>query len=206
MNKHRRRQMRANLRWWYAQATDVEINVGLRWYEEAQEFSKELAERFNTSGEICAGVISALSPNNKWGRNKIDAEIVLSAVREGVEESKVKVCTYNNNKRKAFAIAGGSIRILKQSPKTYAFARNVGEMDEAYVTIDKWHLRACQSRSKTSKEVKTTVTPKQYGLLQKDCLKVADEFGLRGYEFQAIVWNVIRNRWLNLSDTSDKKK
>lgn len=189
--------MRSNLRWWYGRASEEEISDGLTWYLEAMEFSKKLSERFGVSGEICAGVISALSPNNKWGRNKFDAIQVLDAVAKGYDEDAVKVCTYNSNKRKAFAIARGDKRILQQSPKTYAFARNVGEMDDGFVTIDKWHLRACQTRSLKYKDTKTTVTPKQYGLLQNDCIKIALDYDVKGYEFQAIVWGVIRNQWNN---------
>jgi hypothetical protein len=51
--------------------------------------------------------VSALSPNNRWERNKVDAKAVLRAVRDGVDCADVKVCTYDANKRKAFEIAKG---------------------------------------------------------------------------------------------------
>jgi len=191
-----RKAMRSNLRTWWNEATELEREAGVNWYSEAQSFAKELSVRFNVSREVAAGVISALSPNNKWERNKIDAVAVFEAVQAGVPMDRVKVCTYNANKEKAFEIAKGNQSILKQSPKTYAFARNVGEMDEAFVTIDKWHLRACQTISKKPKACKESCTAKQYRLLQDDCLKVAAEYGVSGHVFQATIWTTIRNRWM----------
>jgi hypothetical protein len=192
-----RKRMRSNLRKWWTESTFEERQEGLGWYSDAQEFAKELSTRFNVSREVSAGVISALSPNNRWERNKVDAIAVFEAVQVGVAPDRVKVCTYNANKEKAFEIAKGNKKILKQSPKTYAFARNVGEMDNKFVTIDKWHLRACQTTSKSPRKCKESCTAKQYRLLQEDCIKVAGEYGIDGHVFQATIWTTIRNRWSN---------
>ena len=190
-----RKQVRRNLREWFKRATDDELNQGLTWYAEAQEYAQELSNTFGVSGEIAAGVISALSPNNKWNRNKFDAMQVLQAVRDGRSPDDVKVCTYNANKAKAFEIAMGNTRILKQSPKTYAFARNVGALDPDHVTIDKWHLRACQTTSRKPVQASESVTPKQYRIIEDETAKVAREMGVTGYVFQAVVWVTIRNQW-----------
>ena len=193
---HTRSRVRKNLLAWWEESSKDEMDSGRNWYSEAQSFASHLSDTYGVSGETAAGVISALSPNNKWERNKIDAEAVLTAVSVGVTDPHaVKVCTYNANKAKAFSIAMGDTTILKDSPKTYAFARNVGECDGNYVTIDKWHLRACQSVSKQPKELQTSVTPKQYRILQEETLKVARAMGVCGYVFQAVVWVTIRNRW-----------
>jgi len=191
-----RKQMRANLRTWWSEATDEERTDGSVWYAEAQAFAQALSKEFNVSRECAAGVVSALSPNNKWERNKVDARAVFVAVRDGVPAEAVKVCTYNANKLKAFEIAKGNRKILQKSPKTYAFARNVGEQDTSFVTIDKWHLRACQTASKKPKECKEACTPAQYRALMDDCLSVARELGVDGHVLQATVWVTIRNRWM----------
>ena len=64
------------------------------------------------------------------------------------------------------------------------------------VTIDKWHLRAIQTSSKSPKECKTSVTPLQYKNLEKDCQKVAKKYDILPSTLQAIVWVTIRNRWM----------
>ena len=186
---------RSLLNYWYNESTLEERESGKVWYDEAKEYVKILSLRFDTPQLICAGVISALSPNNRWKRNKLDAHTVLDAVKKGLSADQVKVCTYNNNKLKAFAIARGDIKILKQSPKTYAFAKNISGEDINKVTIDKWHLRAIQTRSSSPRECKTTVTPLQYKLLERDCQKVAKKYNINPSTLQATVWVTIRNRW-----------
>jgi len=196
MTKKELKKYRSNLRTWYNRATKDEIKQGLVWYKDAMDFAKQLSTDYGVRGEVAAGVISALSPNNRWERNKYDAVQVLMAVRDNVPMDEVKVCTYDANKAKAFAIAKGDRKILTSSPKTYAFARNVGENDSDFVTIDKWHLRACQTSSKKSKTCRESVTPKQYRIIQEETVKVAKEMGVKAYQFQAIVWVTIRNQWI----------
>jgi hypothetical protein len=200
-NLKARAAIRSSMRYWYKLASTQEVQDGLKWYPKAHTDCQRMA-RIKTKGAfsplICAGVVSALSPNNKWNRNLYDAENVLQAVADNKPSDSVKVCTYTSNKLKAFEIARGNKEILSKSPKTYAFAKNVGELDEKFVTIDVWHLRACQTRSLTRKQdVRESVTPLQYKIIQEETMKVAKEFGLKGYEFQAIVWVTIRNRWSN---------
>ena len=173
MTLQERTKGRSLLNYWYNESTLEERELGEVWYDEAKEYVKILSLRFDTPQLICAGVVSALSPNNRWERNKLDAHTVLDAVSQSLSSSQVKVCTFNNNKEKAFAIARGDIKILQQSPKTYAFAKNISGEDINKVTIDKWHLRAVQTRSSSPKACKTSVTPLQYKLLEKDCQKVA---------------------------------
>ena len=197
MTLQERTKGRALLNFWYNESTPDERESGRTWYDEAKSYVNILSLRFDVPKLICAGVISSLSPNNKWERNKIDAHAVLDAVSKGTPPDQVKVCTYNNNKHKAFAIARGDMKILKQSPKTYAFARNISGEDTHQVTIDKWHLRAIQTRSKSPKECKTSVTPLQYKNLEKDCQKVAKKYGVKPSTLQAIVWVTIRNRWMS---------
>jgi hypothetical protein len=190
-----RKRVRRNLKHWYAQSTSEDRYEGERWYSEASMFCQFLSEKYNVSKVVAAGVVSALSPNNKWGRNKIDAEIVLSAVSLGIDQSQVKVSTFNANKKRAFLIANGSQKMLKSSPKTYAFAKNIGDEDPNHVTIDRWHIRACQTTSKTPVQVKEHVTSKQYSVIEQETIKVANDLGLKPHQLQATVWVTIKNRW-----------
>ena len=189
------KKIRKNVRGWWDESTPCEKEQGRVWYKEAQDFARDLSVKYNVSREVAAGVISALSPNNKWERNKYDTIQVFEAIKAGLGPDDIKVCTYSSNKRKAFSIAMGDAKILRQSPKTYAFARNVGELDDNFVTIDKWHLRACQTMSKKSKRCRESVTPKQYRVIQEQTIKVARQIGVPAYVLQATVWVTIRNRW-----------
>ena len=181
---------------WAGRASDREREEGLRWYEEAMQFADYLSITFNVSKVVAAGVISALSPNNRWERNKIDAFNLIQAYKDGRTMEDVSVCTYTNNKRRAWGILSGDAEMLRKARKTHAFALNVGAMDESVVTIDKWMLRAFVTTSLKPKDVPTSCTPVQYDRLSAHFCKVARGMGYKPYELQAIIWVTIRNRWL----------
>ena len=174
------RTIQRNLQTWLDAATPEARRAGLTWYDDAQKYAAFLSVTFNVSRKVAAGVISALSPNNKWERNKIDD---------------VKVCTYGANKRKAFAIANGDQKILESSPKTHAFAMNVGELSADHVTVDKWHMRACLTNSRKRTKVQESPTKVQYKRIERITARMAKRYGLKGYELQAIIWVTIKENW-----------
>lgn len=186
----------SNLRVWIERADNECWNSGLWWYQEAQTFCRQLSDVTGVEELKIAAVVSALSPNNKWERNKIDATNMITAYVDGKNMEDVKVCTYNANKRKAIKILNEGVEIIQdKSPKTYSFAKNVGELDGKHVTIDKWHMRACETTSKNYTDTRTTLTPNQYKKVEDWTFEVANEYDLKGYEFQAIVWVTIKKFW-----------
>ena len=183
-------KIKNNLKYWLKLATKNEVDQGKNWYKDAQDFTEYLSKKYGIDSYVCASVISALSPNNKWDRNKIDAEAVINAYID--DHKDVKVCTYNANKNKAFDILNGKL-ITEKSPKTHAFAMNVGLLSSDHITIDKWHLRACVTKSKADAVESCTLV--QYRRAEKITSQIAKENNLKGYELQAIIWVTIRNNW-----------
>ena len=180
---------------WYTSANSNNIRKGMVWYSEAQEFCKYLNEKYGIDLYVCAAVISCLSPNNKWERNKIDAEAVIIAFINGISAESIKVCTYNNNKLKAFRVLNGEM-IAESSPKTHAFAMNVGRLSSDHITIDKWHIRACLCGiDEGAVDCVDGVTIKQYRRIEQLTSMVSQELGLKGYELQAIIWVTIKDAW-----------
>ena len=177
-------------------ATPQELRDGIEWYDDAMAFAQLLSDTFGIARVIAAAIISALSPNNKWERNKVDAWTLCQAYADGKGIDSFKVCTYNANKVRAWGIRSGTVAITKSSPKTYAFALNVGDRDESVVTLDKWMARAFSTTSLKPRKTPETFTPKQYERFQTHFVNVALRLGYKPYELQAIVWVVIRNRWL----------
>lgn len=181
---------------WLGKATPDQRYNGLRWYNEAQDWAKYLSETFDIEPYKTAAVISALSPNNKWERNKVDAFNVCQTWKDGKTAESVKVCTYGANKRKAFAILSGGTEITAKSPKTHAFAANVGLLASDFVTVDKWHIRACLCNPKEGiRDTVESCTPAQYRRLEAITLKLARKYGLKGYEVQAVIWVTIKEAW-----------
>jgi hypothetical protein len=88
----------------YFQSNALDRQTGLNWYNTAYNICLDLSIKYNVTVDIVAGVIAALSPNNKWESNIIDAEIMLRAWAADIDYDDVKVGTYNTNKGKAQTI------------------------------------------------------------------------------------------------------
>jgi len=188
-------KMTNHVSYWHDMATDNVIQDGVEWYDEAKDFALMLSNEFDVSPLRAGGVISALSPRNKWERNKIDAWNVFQAVRDDVSYDRVKVSTFDANKVRAFDIAKGNKEVHEASRKTHRFALNVGAFDMNAVTIDTWMLYLFQTKSKTRRELDNKITPKQYDLLERKFQRVSHNMGYAPAHLQAVVWLVIREQW-----------
>jgi len=168
-------------------ATQKEIKKGRGWYPKINKLCKKHAKNYDTDSDTVAGIIASLSPRNRWERNLEDAITVLDAVRDNVAPEDVSCGTYHKGKFKAFAVARKEVFIKPSSQKVYAFCQNIAQLNSDFVTIDVWHIRACGFNG--DKGVGTVA----YRQLHELTLQVAKDLGLKGYEFQAIVWESIRN-------------
>ena len=186
LTKNQLANVSKNLDKYFNLATDEQITEGLAWYKEANTFCIETAKQFNVAPSLVASVVSALSPRNKWRNNLKDTLSVLDAVSKGLGPTDIKVSTFHTNKFKAFALANGQTEITNDSRKTYSFVRNVGYLDSDRVTIDVWHLRACFDKTMGA------VGKLAYDQLERLTISKAKKLGLKGYEYQAIVWGSIQ--------------
>jgi hypothetical protein len=170
-------------------SNDEQIADGLNWYKDANSFCIETAKQFNTTSSVVASIVSALSPRNKWRTNLKDTITVLDAVKNNLGPTDVKVSTFHTNKFKAFAIASGKTEITNDSRKTYSFVRNVGQLDADRVTIDVWHLRACFG------ETMGSIGKLAYDQIESLTIRKAKRLGIKGYEYQAIIWGSIQSNF-----------
>ena len=175
-----------NLDYFFNYATNLDIIDGKAWYDVANQIVYNLASKYSYDTFTVANVLSALSPRNRWEQNIKDTETVLKAVKDGLEPTDVKVCTFNKNKFKAFRIAKGEISISSDSQKTYNFTKNIAHLDRTSLTVDIWHLRACLKQFKSIKSAQ--IGKLAYEQIKALTIKKAEKLGLRGYEYQAIVW------------------
>ena len=125
----------------YMQATPVDTQEGTIWYHNAHEICQDIATRYHLPLSTVVGVVSALSPNNKWDRNIYDAENIIRAFV--CEYEYPKVCTFTTNKDKAISIleceidSSENICAMLKGNKTIAFFRGIltdGQCDE--ITVD----------------------------------------------------------------------
>jgi hypothetical protein len=90
-------------------ANPAELQHGSRWYPDALAACETIAQSYSLPVDTVAGVIAALSPNNKWQRNIIDADNICRLYTAGGydDAAQCKVSTFNGNKRKALQILSG---------------------------------------------------------------------------------------------------
>ena len=185
------RKISKNLDYFFNLATDEEIKQGQRWYKEANKFCEAVAKQYNTTPLIVASVVSALSPRNKWEQNLKDSKKVFKAIKDGKSPEDIKVCTFHSNKFKAFELAKGNIYITENSPKTYNFVRNIAHLDPTAVTVDIWHIRVCIKQFKSIGNA--SIGKVAYKQIKDLTIKKAEKLGLKGFEYQAILWLSVQN-------------
>ena len=97
-------------------ATSQEVQLGVDWYRSALNISGRIASKYHLKVETVAGVIAALSPNNRWERNIIDAEAIIKCWAAGGTDEDilaVKCCTYTAMRQKALDILTRDIPIVE---------------------------------------------------------------------------------------------
>lgn len=159
------------------------LDNGFTWYEDAHVYAIDLAMEFNIELSKVIGIMAALSPNNKWERNKIDT-------RKFLEYPSIltKVCTFKGQRIKALKIYHGSglhedIEKVLNGIKTKNFYHNIMFYHKSTrVTIDMWAFRSVNMLPKL-KNVK---------LITQAYEDVANEFNILPHQLQAVVWGVVR--------------
>ena len=189
LTKNQLAKVSKNLDYYFNLATNEQINEGLQWYKKANDFCIEQSKVFNVDSFTVASIVSALSPRNKWLTNLKDTVTVLDAVKNGLGPTDIKVSTFHTNKFKAFAIAEGEVEITDESRKTYSFVCNVGNLDEDRATVDVWHLRACFNQTIGA------LGQLAYDQLERLTISKAKKLGLKGFEYQAIIWASVQSNF-----------
>jgi len=168
----------------FKQAKPYQIAQGKNWYRQANAFCEEISQSHNLPTWKVALIVSALSPRNKWHRNKLDAINLIEKQLDG------KYSTFNSNRDKAINILGcenilQGLSLLGKGKKTRAFFFNIYNPKSKVVCVDSW---ACRIAG----HPKDSPTPKQYDVISDAYKKVASKFNMTASELQAITWCVFR--------------
>ena len=185
----------------YDLATTGERVEGMEWYARANRVAADIASAHGISLETAAGVIAALSPNNRWERNIVDAENVIRAYSiGGAEEAEnVKVCTYGKMRTKAIQILEATsivdhASILNGRKITAFYECIIGRLDA--VCVDGHAYSIWFGDRLTMKQV-PNIGKKLYAEIVSDYVEAArilSEPGTLGvgtgsaFEVQAITW------------------
>jgi hypothetical protein len=178
-------------------ANAVERHEGLSWYGRAQALARHLSNQYGTGVCVTAGVIAALSPNNRWERNVVDAEALIRAYTYGENVDALKVCTFSKNKAKAITILQGADPLdVLGGRKVRAFYQCIVGQDSVCVDGHAYSIWLGQ-------RVTTNKTPKisdklydriseDYRIATKQINEITGDFYLPS-QVQAITWVAWRN-------------
>ncbi len=194
LNKYYLKKISNNLDYFFNLATKTDITNGKIWYPNSNDFCKEVANKYNCTPFLVANVVSALSPRNKWEQNLKDTITIFEAVKNNIAPENIKVCTFHSNKFKAYNSAKNNILIDASANKTFAFCENVGNLNSNYITVDIWHLRACFGKKIAIGSAQ--IGNVAYQQISRLTQSKAKQVGLKGYEYQAIVWLSVKENYL----------
>ena len=181
----------------YRDANKTQHAEGLLWYSDAQKAAHNIAVKYNIAVYLVVAVIAALSPNNKWSRNVINADMLIGAFLRGDGIDAVKVSTYHKMKAKAWDILAarpdydGAKAMLKGQKITSFFCDIMGEFN---VTIDGHARNIAYAERVGLTDDRTNIGVREYRALQAAYEEAARRIGLMPYQLQAITWRVWRDR------------
>ena len=196
-----------NIKAVYNQASVEEKDDGWTWYANANKAARALSETYDVPLYCAAGVIAALSPNNKWSRNLADAETLISAYLNGEPVESVSVCTYHTMRAKAWSVmdlcrdhaafaeadhapddtgVDEVVRLLKGQKISSFFAGIMGCRDEC--TIDGHARNIAYGERLSLSGSKFTIGKREYAALQMAYAQAGRDLGIPAYVLQAITW------------------
>ena len=181
----------------YRDADETQHAEGLLWYSDAQKAAYHIAVKYDIAVFIVVAVIAALSPNNKWTRNIVNADALIGAFMRGDGIDAVKVSTYHKMKQKAWDILAarpdydGAKTMLKGQKITSFFMDIMGEFN---VTIDGHARNIAYGERVGLTDDRTNIGVREYRALQAAYEEAARRVGLMPYQLQAITWRVWRDR------------
>lgn len=176
------------------------------WYFDANTFAQELADNYNTTVEIAAAIIAAVSPRMPWLRNKQIAETILARMGEFAEMNSLSAALemklgLSANIDMAIKIArGAAIETTLTGIKRRSFYNNIvaPNSDCNSVTVDTWMMDAyCNFTGKDkatalkfvrANEKAMNGTGSGYFLIADAVRIVAQEMSIKPHQVQALYW------------------
>jgi len=167
----------------YINASEEQLSHGFTWYKKANRICVKLSIKHDLPVYKVVGILSALSPRNKWERNIIDCESVI------IHGMKARVCTFNANKEKAVKILNcedesEAFRLLN-GRKVQSFYNNILKPKKvSTVTVDVHAMRSVGLNRAPNKTL--------YDQVEEAYTELGELLGMLPHEAQAVIWGVVR--------------
>ena len=180
-----------------ARAQPEDWTSGREWYWGARDRASRMATEFNVPIRLVCHIVAALSPGVRWLTNLEAAEQVLleepkikGVYRKNAERAREILTTYwneRNDGQQPYAC----YQILS-GPKVTAFAETIFNPDSNHsdVVLDFHAIGIALGKRFTSKTA-PDLRKKEREILDAAYRKVADSYGVRPHQIQAVTWT----RW-----------
>ena len=189
MFKYDSKEVNDNIEKVWEQHTLDDFNQGKMWYREANQFSLEVAEKYNVTPVVSAGVLSALSPLKEWELNKRITDNFFHRVNVNPEHGWKGVGHYATQKKKAWDIYSlvnpmvEEVSKILHGLKTVNFFGCIVDPDNTEaVCVDRHMIRVAVDTDNLK------ITEKQYLFLKKEYLNFANRVDMIPCHAQAVLW------------------
>jgi len=184
----------------YKLATPEEKRDGIVWYVNAFSDCKRIALDTKVPVHIVVGVVAALSPNNKWDRNIVNAKDLIEGYLNGEHVESIKMSTYHAMKHKAWSILDAmpdedGVSLILNGQKITSFYRNI--MGHDTCTVDGHARNIYYGVRHGLTDDKSNVGKREYFEISQAYVKAGKRVrvngrSLKAFEIQAITWVVWR--------------
>jgi hypothetical protein len=174
------------------QAKPIDFIQGENWYKNARLFSFKTSRKYNVSFRKVCAMLAALSPRNKWARNKTDC-IDLISYLTGNTNNFPKCATYGKMVDKAVRIFHSSddscenMLKLLNGPKIKAFFLNIYDSNSQNVTVDSW-IQLISLGKYISVDERPSLKISDYKLIESIIKDIAAKRKINPPIIQAVLW------------------
>jgi hypothetical protein len=163
----------------WAAVTPEHLEAGQLWYPNARLLVSDLADEYEASTRIVAGIVAALSQQCRWATNIERARHILSG---GIKPGGIPLAGL-----KARMILDGADPVEALGPQAYKVAAFYAALtgDDDAAVVDTWMLTAFDWH-------REGYGPKQYRTLAGILRNEAQANGLPTTAYQAAVWCAVR--------------
>lgn len=175
----------------FDQVTPDELQHGKTWYTNALQECQSMADCHQLPLHIVVGVVAALSPTNKWGRNLVDAHYMCKTFVDGGYLEECTPCTYKTMRDKAWSILqsmphdANDTAFILRGPKITDFFLCIMGADVCVIDGHAWCI--ANNDRRTMQEV-PSIGKKLRLELQAAYSKAGKKHGLTAYQMQASTW------------------
>lgn len=173
-------------------ADSTDFAEGEKWYRDARLFCYQVSRTYGVSFRKVCAILAALSPRNRWQRNKDDCRNLV-AYLVGASHTMPQCATYSAMVDKSIKIFNAKtdstremLRILN-GQKITAFFLNIYDYNSDCVTVDSW-IQLISLGEYLAVDKRPSLTKTDYKLIEETIREIAATKRVAPPVMQAVLW------------------